>query len=165
MGSWGEMFQTAAAAADSIEEFEEQYGSAPPILIGSDYHSGYPGKKGRGKGRKGGKAKAQWQARSFQNEPKQDQEEAATQSEVLATELAMLRKRVARMEAALEAAGIEIPGSDMSEAEGSQELSEEEEPSMSSDAKEQPPLQAGDTFADACFQAAMEHDRSSRRQR
>ena len=95
MGSWGEMFQTAAAAADSIEDFEEQYGSAPPILIGSDYHAGYPGKKGRGKGRKGGKAKAHWQARSFQKEPKQDQEEAiSTQSEVLAKELAMLRKRV-----------------------------------------------------------------------
>ena len=163
------MFQTAAAAADSIEDFEEQYGSAPPILIGSDYHAGYPGKKGRGKGRKGGKAKAHWQARSFQKEPKQDQEEAiSTPSEVLAKELAMLRKRVARMEAALEAAGIEIPGSDVSEAEGSQEefCEDVEEPGMSSEAHElQPPLQAGDTFADACFQAAMEHDRSSRRRR
>ena len=54
MASWGDMFQAAAESAEPIEEFEEQYGSAPPV---PRYQ-----RKGQGKGRKGGDLPTQAQA-------------------------------------------------------------------------------------------------------
>ena len=177
MASWGEMFEAAAASAEDIEDFDAQYGSAPlPVQV----DGGYPDRssRGKGRGRKGtGKAgKATWQGRGVQKELGLGGQGEAD----LVAAVALLQKRVARMEAALEAAGIDIPGdegsSEESEEEGlSQESEEEASPDDDSDdidhtavpfgaSEVEPPLQSGDSFADACFQAALEQDLHSRQQ-